>query len=159
MGDEIEEAQDGQAAATEAGGNADQSIGDHRGQQLQADGVVAVAEELADVEMLLDPAEQQFDLPAAFVERCDFDRRAFEVIGQEIDRATALMAQQADAAQAHRQLGIALAGEADLSVFENGEAVALGNLDGALFNQFEAILTLGLVTKTDFAAWMAHHQP
>ena len=40
-----------------------QGVGDHRGQQLQSDGIVVVAEELADLEMLLDPAEEQLDIP------------------------------------------------------------------------------------------------
>jgi len=42
--------------------------------------------ELADIEMLLDPAEQQFDLPASFLERSDFNRGAVEIVGDESTR-------------------------------------------------------------------------
>jgi len=41
-----------------------QHIGDHGGEDLQADGVFVPAEELADAQIAADPAEQQFDLPA-----------------------------------------------------------------------------------------------
>ena len=37
--------------------------------------------------MLLDPAEQEFDLPAALIESCNLDCRAFEIIGDESDHS------------------------------------------------------------------------
>src|SRR5258708_29580648 len=58
---------------------AQEQIGDHRGDDLQADGVVVVADELAKIEMLLDPAEQEFDLPAALVEGRNLDCPAVEI--------------------------------------------------------------------------------
>src|SRR5439155_16538320 len=39
-----------------------EQIGDHRSDDLQANGVVVPAHEFAKVEMLLDPAEQEFNL-------------------------------------------------------------------------------------------------
>jgi hypothetical protein len=45
-----------------------EQVGDHRGDDLQANGVVIGAEEFADIEMLLNPAEQELDLPACLVE-------------------------------------------------------------------------------------------
>src|ERR1700690_1576854 len=71
-------------------GNAQQQIGNHGSQNLQSDRVVVGAEELANVEMLLDPAEQQFDLPAAFVEGCDLDGRAGKIVGEKCNHAAGL---------------------------------------------------------------------
>src|SRR5438309_9558684 len=66
--DQIGEAQDRELDAMAAGGDAQQRVGDHRGKDLEADRVVAVAEEAADVDMLFDPAKQQLDLPSGHVE-------------------------------------------------------------------------------------------
>src|SRR5690348_16486580 len=65
--------------------NAQQQIGDHGGEDLQPDGIVVFADELADVEMLLDPAEQKLDLPATLVESGDLDGTALKVVGEESD--------------------------------------------------------------------------
>src|SRR5271154_4704551 len=64
QGDQIGKAQDRDLDAVAAGGDAQQRVGDHRGKDLEADGVVVVAEEAADVKMLFDPAKQQLDLPS-----------------------------------------------------------------------------------------------
>ena len=63
-GDEVGEAdcRDGNAAL--AGGDAQQKIGDHGGDHLEADGILRATEEPAQFEVLLDPAEQELDLPA-----------------------------------------------------------------------------------------------
>ena len=45
--------------------------------------VLAGAEECLDAQVLLDPFEEQFDLPASFVDRCDDFCRQIEVIGQK----------------------------------------------------------------------------
>src|SRR5215467_2980110 len=74
LADEFGKAQGRQAQGIQACDDAQEEIGDQRGDDLQANGIVVVAEKLADTEMLLDPAEQQFDLPAAFVECGDLDR-------------------------------------------------------------------------------------
>ena len=55
------------------GGDAQEQIGNHCGEDLQLNGVVVVAKKLADIEMLLDPAEQQLGLPSALVEGGDVD--------------------------------------------------------------------------------------
>ena len=103
---------------------AQQQIGDHRGDDLQADGVIVVADKLANIEVLLDPAEQQFDLPAALVEGRNLDRCALEIVGDESD-CLAAVAFDLDASQRDRQLGISLAGEHDIGIGDDPEAVAL----------------------------------
>jgi hypothetical protein len=67
---------------------------DHRnGREVEALGpvqsaldVVVPAHELAKVEMLLDPAKQQLDLPSPLVESRNLNRGAFEIVGDESDR-------------------------------------------------------------------------
>ena len=49
--------------------------------------------------MLLDPLEEQFDLPAAFVKGADGQRRQVEVVAQEGQPLAAVGAFEADAAQ------------------------------------------------------------
>src|SRR5260370_30960 len=66
---------------------AQEQIGDHRSDDLQTNGVVVLAHELAEVEMLLDPTEKELDLPAPLVEGRNLDCRAFEIVGDESDRA------------------------------------------------------------------------
>src|SRR5438445_9260248 len=48
--------------AIDAGSDAQQQIGNHGGENLQADCVFIPAQELADAQMLIDPAEPEFDL-------------------------------------------------------------------------------------------------
>ena len=50
---------------------------------LRLDGVLGGAEEALDAQVLLGPFEEQFDLPAAFVEPGDGQRRRGDVVGQE----------------------------------------------------------------------------
>lgn len=69
--------------------DARQREGDHRGEELQADRIVVVSEKLAYLQMLFDPAKQQFDPPAALVKRGDFDSGAGKIIGHEGDRGAA----------------------------------------------------------------------
>jgi hypothetical protein len=94
---------------------AQEQIGDHGGEDLQANSRLVGAEERADIEMLLDPTEQEFDLPAALVEGRDLDRRPLEIIGDESDGST-LVALDANTSQRDRQPRVALAGERDLCV-------------------------------------------
>src|SRR3974390_799189 len=72
--------------------------------------------------MLLNPAEQQFYLPAALVEGRNLDRGAGEVIGDESDRPT-LVAFDPNTSQRDRQPRVSLAGERDLCVVDDPEAV------------------------------------
>src|SRR5215467_3971776 len=107
----------------QAGGDAQQEISDHGGEDLQPDGIFVLAKEFADAQMLLDPTEQEFDLPAAFVEGSDLDGGASQVIGDERDRPT-LVAPQPNAPQRNRQPSIAFARELDLGIVDDGEAIA-----------------------------------
>src|SRR6202022_4187313 len=101
-----------------------------------------VAEEAADVEMLFDPAKQELDLPSGLVEGGDVEGGALEVIGQQGD-GFAVGSLDPEPAQADRQLRIALAGQAHLTVLEHGETIALRERDGALANDVEAHVGLG----------------
>src|SRR5260221_8359942 len=123
LADEFGEAQVRQLHAVQAHRDAQEQIGDHPGDDLQADRVVVRAKEFADIEMLLYPAKQEFDLPAAFVERRDLDRRALDIIRDESDRAT-LVALDLDAPEFHWQSRIALADEHDVGIVDDPEAVA-----------------------------------
>jgi hypothetical protein len=74
--DEFGQAQGWQFECMGVGGQPQQQVGDHRGDDLQLNGVLVVAEEPAQLKMLLDPAKQQLDLPTGLVEGSDLDRRA-----------------------------------------------------------------------------------
>src|SRR5215475_12137008 len=87
--------------------------------------------------MLLDPAEQQFDLPAALVECRDLDRRAAHIVGDEGDEA-ALVTPHSDAPQGYCQAGIAPTGEHDLTIVDDAEAVALAFAQWAAFDGAQA---------------------
>src|SRR6266436_9556145 len=142
QGDQIGEAEDRDFDAMAAGGDAQQRIGDHRGKDLEADGIVVVAEEAADVKMLFDPAKQQLDLPSRLVEGGDVNGGALAVIGQQgYGFAVGSLDQQP--AQSDRQLRIALAGEAHLAVLEHDETIALRERDRALATDVEAHVGLG----------------
>src|SRR5215813_5071013 len=104
LADELSETDWQHGDAVDPRRDAQQQIGDHRREDLQPNGVLVVAEELADREMLLDPAEQQFDLPSALVERGDLHGRALKIIGEQGDDA-ALVAPHPDAPQRDRQPG------------------------------------------------------
>jgi diguanylate cyclase (GGDEF)-like protein len=103
--------------------DAQQQIGNHRSKHLQTDRIVVGAEELLDVEVLLDPSEQQFNLPAALVEGGDLDGRSSQIVGQKRHYAAGV-APDLDASQRYRQSGIALAGEFHLVIGDDFEAVA-----------------------------------
>ena len=65
--------------------DAQQHKGDQSDVDLDAHSVFAAAEKAADLEVLLEPFEQQLDVPSLFVELCDLDGRALEVIGEQIE--------------------------------------------------------------------------
>ena len=48
--------------------NGDEHVGGHGAPDLRLDCVLAVAKKLLDAQVLLDPFEEQLDLPAAFVQ-------------------------------------------------------------------------------------------
>ena len=76
-----------QAGAGVPGGKAQQQEGDHRGQDLKADGRLAAPEEGAQLEVLLDPAEQQLDLPARLVQAGDDTGGPLQVVGDQCTAA------------------------------------------------------------------------
>src|ERR1035437_1082676 len=115
-------------------GDAQQQIGDHRGEDLQTDGILVGAEELADIEMLFDPPEQQLDLPAALVEGGDLDCGASKIVGEECHHS-AVLAPDLDAPERDRKPGVALAGENDLVIGDDLEAVALALTVGAMLDR------------------------
>src|ERR1700730_14852915 len=106
---EICKAQCEQVRAAVARGDAQQQISDHRGKDLQANGVFGTTEKGADFEMLLEPAKQQFDLPAFAIERGDRAGRAVEVVAQDGEQTIILTAQY-DPAQGDRQPQAPLSG-------------------------------------------------
>lgn len=65
---------------------------------LDTDGVLRGAVESLDAQMLLEPFEEQFDLPAAAVELGDGQGRFAEVIDQEHQQLAGLRIAEADAA-------------------------------------------------------------
>ena len=75
------------AGAEGAGGGgmqqAQQHEGDQRGIDLGPDGVLAAPEKAADFEVLLEPFEQELDLPTLFIERGNLLGRPLGVIGQD----------------------------------------------------------------------------
>ena len=80
--------------------DAQQHKGDQRDIDLDAHGVLTAAEKAADLEVLLEPFEQQFDVPALFVELCNLDRRPLQVVGEQIEGLVAIAAGDHDLAQA-----------------------------------------------------------
>ena len=61
----------------------DEHVGRHGAPDLRLDRILAGAEEFLDAQMLLDPLEEQFHLPAAFVERRDGQGWQRRVVGEE----------------------------------------------------------------------------
>ena len=64
----------------------DQHAGGDSAPDLRLDGVLAGAQKALDAQVLLDPFEEEFDLPAAFVECGDGGRRQSGVVGEEHQR-------------------------------------------------------------------------
>src|SRR5690348_7780725 len=92
-------------------GEAHQQVGDERDGDLGADGVLGGAGEAADPEVLLDPLEEQLDLPALLVEGGDLLGRAVEVVGEQAQQLAAVDADGDGAALALERIAPA-AGEA-----------------------------------------------
>jgi len=78
--------------------NGDEQINGDGGPDLSAHRVGRGAVEGFDAEMLLDPFEEEFDLPAAAIELGDGQRRHGEVVGQKDQRLARLGIAIADAA-------------------------------------------------------------
>ena len=58
----------------------------HRNPYLCLDRVLRRAKERLDAQVLLDPLEEELDLPPVTIELCNGERRDGEMIGQEIER-------------------------------------------------------------------------
>ena len=74
-----------------------EDINRDRDPDLGLHGVLAGAEEGLDPQVLLDPFEEQLDLPAAFVDLGDGKRGQREVIGQELESLAGLLIQECHA--------------------------------------------------------------
>ena len=70
--------------------NGNQHIGRHGAPDLRLDGVLAVAQELLDSQVLLDPFEEQFDLPAILVKGSNSQRRQGKIVCQKYERLATL---------------------------------------------------------------------
>ena len=80
--------------------NGDQHVSSDGVPDLRFDRVLAVADETFDTQqMLLDPLEEPLDLPAAFVQRGNRQRRQRRVVGQEHQCLARVGVLEADASQ------------------------------------------------------------
>ena len=70
--------------------NGDQHVSGDGTPDLRFHGILAVADETLDAQMLLDPLEEQLDMPAALVERSDGQGRQRRVVGQKHQRLAGL---------------------------------------------------------------------
>ena len=77
----------------------EQQIGDQGGDDLEADGLGVFGQEALDLEVLLDPFEEEFDLPAPFVEIGDLFGGALEIICDEGDFTAFVFIENLDPAQ------------------------------------------------------------
>src|SRR5476649_1141108 len=81
--DEIDEAEGRNFGSACSSDDAKQQVGDQSSEDLQADGVFRSAEKGADFQMLLDPSEQQLDLPTLSIKSGDFGSGVFEIVGED----------------------------------------------------------------------------
>ncbi len=79
--------------------NGNQHVGRHGAPDLRLDGVLAGAQKALDAQVLLDPLEEQFHLPAVLVQRGDGQRRQRRVVRQKHQGLAGLRILEADAAQ------------------------------------------------------------
>src|SRR5271156_6614709 len=87
---QVGKAQRQQARPALARGNAQKQVGDHGGENLQANGVFGTAKKASDFEMLFDPSKQQLDLPAFAVERGDLTGWPRDFIAQDSQQTAVL---------------------------------------------------------------------
>ena len=97
----------------------------HGDPDLGQHGVAGGAEEALDPEVLLDPLEEEFDLPAGFVDVCDGSRREVEVVGEEGVALARLGVPIADPTQPNRAVLPALLAR-ELDGLVRGHAAAGG---------------------------------
>ena len=80
----------------------DENVHGHRHPDLRLHGVLGRAVELLDAQVLLDPLEEQLDLPAGLVQFANGHRRRTEQVGQEHEGLLRVRVLEADAAQMAR---------------------------------------------------------
>ena len=77
--------------------------GNHRSQDLQADSVFIEGDELLDTQVLLDPFEEQFNLPTCLVIGGKVVRAADKIVGYDVEDFTGVVF-DGDAAHENRKL-------------------------------------------------------
>ena len=60
-----------------------QDVDGHRNPDLSFDGILAISVKGLDPQVLLDPLEEEFHLPARLVEQADGEGRQVEIVGEE----------------------------------------------------------------------------
>jgi len=105
-----------------------QHVGRDCDPDLRLHGALAGAEECLDAQVLFDPLEEEFDLPAAAIELGQCGRQQTRVVGQEGDAFAGLVPDH-DAAQLGRLAlhGVKHLGHADL-IAEDGRVAAIDRL-------------------------------
>ena len=140
--DELGKAARGQQGMIELSRDCDKYQGNHGGEYLQAHGVLIEGDELTDAEVLLDPAEQELDLPARLVGGGKLSGAAGLIIGEDVEDLAGV-GLDGDSAQEDWQLGIAFAGECHLAVGLDGEAVTPGVCERTQAHGLPAHVDLG----------------
>src|SRR6266404_2596392 len=107
----------------------DKHQGDHGGEDLQSYGVFVEGDELTDVEVLLDPAEQELDLPARLVGGGKLSGAAALIVGEDVEDLAGV-GLDGNAAQEDWKVGIAFAGEDHLAI-GLGDEERPGVVDGS----------------------------
>jgi hypothetical protein len=80
----------------------DQHVGRDRDPDLGLHGVLAGTEECLDAQMLLDPLEEKFHLPATLIEGANRQRRQRHLVREEDQRFAGFRVLEADAPQVRR---------------------------------------------------------
>ena len=107
-------------------------------------GVVGCAVEGLDAQVLLDPFEEQFDVPAILVDLCDGGGRQAEVIGDEDKALTGVSINETDAAEF---FGIATFAFARLQSDALVAAKSGGFVDGSRLADIERHIAFGACHK------------
>ena len=110
--------------------DSDQHVGSHGAPDLSLDRVLAGPQKALDAQVLLDPLEEQFHLPAALVERGDRQGRQRRIVGQERQRLARFRVVETDAPQMLRVvLGRVMPVETNPLVADHARgAVGLGRI-------------------------------
>lgn len=124
--------------------NSDQHVSGDGAPDLRLHCVLAVADETLDAQTLLDPLEEEFDLPAALVKRGNCQRRQGRIVGQEYQRFAGLRVFEADAPQL---LGIVLRDVEPFSVMRWSQMTPVFRSVGIEYTLRASMPRLARVTK------------